>query len=402
MSIKRRFIYNTHENAERPYYVSVLLKTCTKPRESISITNLAHLAHKKLRGEMGFPIPERATPYVIQTAIELGALERDVYREGLVNRWGARGYVINAISPDIPLELPLDLRLLEKDRLAFLKYYLDTDGFALLYLAEKLRSEGEIILTDFVKGSQVELMWNGIIKESMSYVRDDRLRSEMRKLLKSSRFLRGTPKAKGKTLEHVRKQKVTPHMELLVDFDIVERSPPPMDWRDVAKDLGMKDRGVKRTTTATQEKVIYRPRLNASTNRVSTFLEKFANGKALDNILSPQEGRYFAAAAELYGLDYPKADLESDFSLIEKEVVKAYESTRDNVYRLAFTDSIKDIVCINVQVNNKRVCEPQDVWAAIEKMHRSSEKDVRYHRDNYGVITYVALTDNYVKNVLTA
>ncbi|MEM2111915.1 MAG: hypothetical protein QXX08_08580, partial [Candidatus Bathyarchaeia archaeon] len=80
------------------------------------MSNLVVLVHQRLRKEMRFPIPERAAPYIVQTAIELGILERDVYKEGFVNRWGARGYVINAISPDIPNGLPSDLRLLEKDR----------------------------------------------------------------------------------------------------------------------------------------------------------------------------------------------------------------------------------------------------------------------------------------------
>jgi len=401
LNINRKgFIYNTHENAERPYYISALLKTCTKPRESISMNNLAILLHRKLRREMFFPIPERAAPYIIQTAIELGVLERDIYKEGYVNRWGARGYVVDAISPDIPSGLPLDLRLLEKDRLAFLKYYLDADGIALLYLANKFRSEGEIKLTELVQGKQVEQMWNGIIKESMLHIRNSKRRGEMQELLRNSRFLTGHPRATGKTLEHIRKQRVTPHLELLVDLDIVERTPPPMNWREVAEGLKMKDKGLKKTALTSSERVVYRPKFGNEINRVDAFLEEFVDTTTLDRILSSQEGRYFAAAAALYGLRYPKVNLDVDFGLIQKGVVKAYESCRDDVYRLAFIDSISDIVCINLQVAAKKICEPQDVRAAIEKMHQSSEKDVRYHRDNYGVVIYLVLANDYVKNVL--
>jgi len=397
---KRRFIYNTHENAERPYYISILLKTCSKPRESVLITNLAALVHRKLRRKMGFPIPERAAPYIIQTAIELGILERDVYKEGFVNRWGARGYVINAIAPnDIPLGLPGDLKLLEKDRLAFLKYYLDANGIALMYFARRLHLEGEIVLSEFVKGKEVEVMWNNIIKDSISHTRNDKLRSEMQELLRKSRFLSGNPRAKGKTLEHIRKQKVTPHLDLLVDLGIVERSPPKLGWQEVAKYLEMKDKGLKKTTTSTQERVIYRPKQEGSINRISTFLD-ITDSSKLDGILSPQEGRYFATAAELYGIKYPRIDTEEDFGLMQKEVVRVYETIRDDVYRLAFIDSIKDIVCINLQADKNRICEPQDVWTTIEAMHRLSEKDVRYHRDNCGVVTYMALNDSYVRNIL--
>jgi len=349
---------------------------------------------------MRFPIPERAAPYIVQTAIELGILEKDVYKEGFVNRWGARGYVINAISPDIPNGLPSDLRLLEKDRLAFLKYYLDANGIVMLFFARKLQSEGEIILTELVKGNQVEQMWNRIIKESLSYTKNDKLRGEMRELLKRSRFLTGNPKAKGKTLEHIRKQRVTPHMELLVDLGIVERIPPPADWRETAKELEIKDKGLRKTVSPMQERVIYRPKIEGSINRVDVFLDKFVDVATLDRVLSPQDGRYFATATELYGNRCKRINLDTEFDLIQKEVVKSYECARDDVYRLAFIDSIKDIVCINLQVNNNRVCEPQDVWTAIQRMHKLSEKDVRYHRDNYGIITYLALTDSYVKGIL--
>jgi hypothetical protein len=352
---------------------------------------------------MLFPIPERAAPYLVQTAIELGVLEKDIYKEGFVSRWGARGYVIGAISPDIPSELPSDLRLLERDKLAFLKYYMDADGIALLHFARKLQEQGEIEQAKFLASEETERMWNSIINESLDHIRSDRLRSETRELLRRSRFLAGKPRAKGKFLEHVRKHKFTPHMEALVDLDIVERSPPPSDWR-LAKELEMKDGRMKIqvTSMSPQERVVYRPRLQGSTSRVDEFLDCFRDLPILDKILSPSEGSYFTTAAKLYGLRYPRVDLAKDFETLKKEIVRAYEFTRDDVYRLAFLDSIKDIVCINLQVSNAKICEPQDVWAAIEEMRKMSEKDVRYHRDNYGVITYVALSAEYVKSVLSS
>ncbi len=398
---KKGFIYNTHESAERPYYVSALIKECTKPRESISINNLAILVHQKLRREMFFPIPERACPYIIQTAIELRVLEKDVYNEGIVNRWGARGYVLNEISPQIPSGLPDDLRLLEKDRLAFLKYYLDADGLALLYLVNKLNSEGEIKLAELVQGKQVEQMWNSIIKESLLYTKNSKLRSEMQELMKSSRFLTGNPRATGKTLEHIRKQRVTPHLDILVDLGILERSPPPMNRTAVAEGLRMKDNRMKKAALTSSERVVYRPKFENNINRVEAFLKEFMNAQTVDRILSTHEGGFFSAAALMYGFSFPRVSLETDFVLIQKEVVKAYESCRDDVYRLAFIDAISDIVCVNLQVFAKKVCEPQDVRSVVEKMHQASEKDVRFHRDNYGVITYLVLSNDYVKTVLS-
>jgi hypothetical protein len=337
-----------------------------------------------------FPIPETAAAYLVQLAIELGILEK--HKE--LSRWGARGFVIDAISPKIPSELPSDLRLLERDKLAFLKYYMDADGIALLHFARKLQEQGEIEQAKFLASQETERMWNNIIEESLEHIRSDRLRSETRGTLRRSRFLAGKPRAKGEFLEHVRKHKFTPHMEALVDLDILERSPPPADWREVAE-LGMKP-------PHSQERVVYRPRGQGSTNRVNEFLECFRDPAFLDKILSPSEGSYFATAAKLYGLRYPQVDLAKDFEILKKQIAKAYEFTRDDVYRLSFLDSIKDIVCINLQVSNTKVCEPQDVWAAIEKMRESSEKDVRYHRDNYGVITYIAMTPSFVDRILGA
>jgi hypothetical protein len=189
-------------------------------------------------------------------------------------------------------------------------------------------------------------------------------------------------------------------LDLLVDLDIVERTPPPMNWREVAEGLRMKDKGLKKTVLTSSERVVYRPKVEKNINRVDSFLKEFVDVLTVDHILSPQEGSYFSAAASIYGFSYSKVSLDADFGLIQKEVVKAYESCRDDVYRLAVIDSISDIVCINLQVSAKKICEPQDVRLAIEKMHQSSEKDVRFHRDNYGVITYIVLAKDYVRKVL--
>jgi len=407
---RKGFIYNTHENAERAYYISAFIKKCTKPRESISMENLEILIHRKLREESKwFPIPKRAVPYLVQTAIELGILERDSYKEGYINRWGARGYVVNTCSPDIPDGLPLDLKLLEKDRLAYLKYYLDSDGLVLLYLSKKIHEEGKIELAEMVKGNQVEQMWQAIFKESLSHVKDRRLRSEMQELLRSSRFLKERPRAKGKTLEHVRKQRVTPHLELLVDLGILDRIPPPRNWKEVSEGLRIKDLKNKNQPITdsdreaaglgSSEKVVYRSMVEGGIERVDAFLKEFADVPTLDRVLSPDEGTYFGSASKLYSSNCLPVNLIEDYDLIQKEIIKAYELCRDDTYRLAFIDSISDIVCINLEVSARKICENRDVLGVINKMHRIAEKDVRFHRNNYGVVTFLVLSKDYVRNM---
>jgi hypothetical protein len=389
---------NTHEDAERPYYVTALLKL-TKPRarRSILVENLAKLIHDELRLKVGLPISTRAAEYLVNLAVDLKVLERDIYHQGFIKKWAPRGYALDALFPHSHRELPPDLRTLEPDRLAYLKYYLDADGAFMLYLVREVSRRKQIEQSTFLNEGGVERMINSTVSEYLTKVKVDQ--KDRRYLHELERKSGIKPTKTGKSREYysyTRNHKFTPHMEALVDLHILERDPPCADWRRVSKWLLQKDKEAKPKSA---QPVIYRPSKSNDTDRTQKFLELFPNISSLDLILSEKQGDYFERAAKLYGMQFSKIDLSRDFDLVSAALIKAYEMVRDDVYRLGSLEAASDLACINLLIGEGKACEWRDIWTAIERLRSSAEQDIRYHRDNLGVIRYIVIDKDLVRKL---
>ncbi|GAI55270.1 unnamed protein product, partial [marine sediment metagenome] len=134
---------------------------------------------------------------------------------------------------------------------------------------------------------------------------------------------------------------------------------------------------------------------------VKTFLEEFGVLPDLDGILSV-EGDFYRRAARLYDFSLNPVELDRDYPLLLREIVKSYESVRDETFRLAHLDAIRDLVCINFLFDHAKICEWGTVNNAIEMLHKQSEKDIRYHVNDWGIISYLTMSSDYVKACMKA
>jgi len=377
-NIKLRFIPETHELACHPLYLTVLVKSCTKPREGSLRENVIRQVYKELHDTMQAAVSERAARALVQLAVELELLDKkDLH-------WTAKGHVINEVSADpgtinnrfkqLNLKLGetgkpfrhVSLRLLPKEQIAYLKYFLDADGAFLIHFLRELGpsfSFDNKRQREFLENGGIEKIFEKVADEYLSHVFDIEPRHELNQLLK--RVRKGYDK-------HVRLHKFIPRMEILVDLGILDK--------------------------VVNENVCYQSALTKNHSSTEIFLDQFNDPKKLDDILSV-DGDFFERAAKIYHLQYAKADLNRDYQLLQKEIVKSYESVRDETFRLAHLDAIMDLVCITSLTSSRKLCEWKDVKKIVEKMHKESEKDIRFHVNDWGVISYVAISESYIKEV---
>jgi len=363
-STRLRFVSQFHELASHPRYLSVLVKL-TKPREGAVPENVIRRVHKKLHDEMGAAISRRACRDLITLAVDLGLLEKDMH-------WAARGHVINYASPPLDMmsaaitetsenlrkskrpfrhaTLPLD----KKESLIFLKYYLDADGAFLITFLKELGSG--VDLSEFLDSRRLESIFMKVAELYLSRVFDITPRLRLRELMRYAE--------KGYS-RHVRSHKLVPRLEALADLHILEKK--------ITADGAIR----------------YEPMDPA----LKIFLDQFSDPLTLNITLKKD---YFERASKLYDLN-TQGKASSD--LLTNAILKSYQIVRDETFRLAYLDAIRDIACLDLLFSHNKLCEWEDVNRAIEELRQESEKDIRYHVNDMGVISYITISKDFIRKM---
>ena len=349
---KLRFVLNTHEQVSHPYLLSVLIRYCTFSEEQRSINQLLSCLTEKLK-----KMNRRACEFLIDLALKMGLLEKALH-------WSARGWVINQLTSG-------RRDLTEAEKVAYLKYYLDTDGALIINFLGELIQLGEqgMLMSRFLNERGVERVFVNTAETYLQEVFDISPRYELSKLLS----LREKNYSKS-----VRTDKFIPHIEPLVDLGFVKRS--------------YNGRAVKYEPT-------YRNQNGKSVNYTSVLYEQFNCILDFDQIFS-KDGDFFRRATVCFGLSVREIVKNKDYSIIKQEIIRAYNETKDEYFRLARLSSIYDLVCIRMLYAKPygKLCEESDVNRVIQQMNLESEEDIRFHVDDFGITRYVTISEDYVKN----
>lgn len=349
VNFKIRFVAETNEVLLHPFYFTILIKECTKPREGIPKDSLVEQAKNKIypvAKEKGVGFSRRSAEILLDLALRMELLHRDYH-------WKPKGQVINAIAKFLDR---LDL----SDRIAYLKYHLEADGGAIIHLMKKVREIGTLERSPFL----LERGWESVLKDMVEAYLTEVLEPEQRYKLRQ--ILEGAEKGFTK---HTREHRLNPRTETLVDLDILKRD--------------------------TKNRVTYYPNSINGEDTVKKFTEIFTDLNSLEDALS-SDGNFFSLVSNLYGLSNKRINKEKEFKWLSTEIVNVYDLIRDDSFRLASLDALRDIVCINSLVTRKKICEWKDVDDIIQKMHDKSEKDLHYHMDDWGKISYITMTSKHV------
>ncbi len=336
-----------------PFYFTVLVEDCTKPREATPREALIDLAYKKLfdiAKTYGVGWTKKAAEVLVRLAVELEFLHDHLH-------WNAKAYVINAMTKSrTQVDSP--------GKLVYLKYLLEGDGAILVHLVRELKSLKELERSAFLNGRGWERVLDKMCEDYLSMALDPGEKHWIRRIRDYAR--KGYAK-------HTREHWFNPRAATLVDLGIWSRQ----------------DEG----------RIRYQPAQLNDVDMVERFVSVFDSVRSLDSIFS-SAGDFFGRAAKLYQIECPRIDVDSDIGVLSTAILRAYEACRDDAYRLADLAAIKDIVSLTLLRDKRAVCEGRDVDRAIQKMRAASEKDIRYHVDDWGRPSYLVVTQQYVKNSL--
>lgn len=299
--------------------------------------------------DKGVGFSRRSAEFLVDMAVEMELLQPNL-------SWSAKARVINVLADSLD-------NLNQYDRIGYLKYFLEADGGTLLHLVKTMAEKGELDHSAFLEGKG----WEQIMKDTIQdYLRFDLEPKQRSALKRVSSFVEREEGYGPKTRVH----RFDPRVETLVDFGIfsVER----------------------------RQSKVYRPAVVDGASIAQRFTRMFNDVGALERIIAP-EGDFFAAAANLYGLEKKKVDRDRDFEYLASEVVRAYEETRDPDFRLANLATIRDLVCTRLLVDRGLLCEWHDASAAIERLHKENDKSVHFHVDDWGTISYLTMDPPFVR-----
>ena len=344
-----RFIIKTHTAALRPGNYSLLISRCTFPDES---------AHQET-------IERRLADYLGKSVAKYTVLTATRKNRGfgflLDNMiWSWRGHVINTVlkyrgkSSDVAQDY---FSLSQMEKIAYLKYFLETEGALILVLGNRFRLEGKLSY-DYLKG-EIQNIFNEIYQGYIDIAPDLRSRVRIKEMLAETERRK---KSKQKlydpgTLAH----KIKPHIEAFSDLGLL--------------------------TTVDEES--YAP---ASCNGVlplvviSESLENFAK---MEEVFS-SDG-YFLLIAKALNLNIVEFSTKSHRDMLEETLFLGYETMSDKTTGMAEIDALVDWIRIKLLSENNVLAHRQDVEDLFSQMRKDKPSKVRYHVDGKGRVAYVIL-----------
>jgi len=348
---KLRFVLNTHEQVCHPRQLSLLVKDCTSGEEK-SIDQLISC----LKDKIG--INPRACEFLVNLALRMEIIEKNLH-------WASRGWVISRLPTN-------KTGLTPEEKVTYLKYYLDTDGAFIINFLKELVQSGEegLKMAQFLSDGGVERVFTKTAEEYMAEVFEISPRYELSKLLLSS---------EKNYSDKVRTDKFLPHIEPLVDLGFVDRDRIGNFLR-------------------------YAPHFGSENGLIvsyaSRLLSQFNSALSLDEVFS-KTGDFFKKASVSFGLAVHKIDISKDYSILKREIIRAYSEVRDDYFRMARLGSIYDLVCTRfLFAPHHKLCEESEISQTIQRMNELSEDKIRFHVDDMGVRRYVTISEEYVKNEL--
>lgn len=341
-----RAITRTHYQVDEPRYIEVLVTQCASPVKSAykeTVASCFRSAMAKLRREVN-PV---AAKYAVDLAKHLGLLT-----DALV--WTKLGHFLRLMSgaPQADDELGLTAR----ERVAFFRLFLEADGAALLFFAQKAVELGYL--------SPGSSSWKDLANEMLVWVYSSYI--DLVTDLEAKTDLRHR-------IERRRKKpfagKSGPH-QVFVHLQAMTR-------------IGLLDRENEAASR------IYRP--NGMTMR---FLRKIPAIPALERILA---GRTWAEAAVTVLQDPERCRSENDsgqgegiFALLKG----FYTRVMHTGVPLCPLDTVIEAVQAHLLAAGHRPISHSQAMDTLRVKQRERPKDVRFHVDRMGRAAYLVLSED--------
>jgi len=357
-----RFIMKTHTGALRPGNYSILISNCTYPDRGAYPEIVAKSLESSLRElpSEGIELEEkRGKKSIAEYTVRLAGRKNRGFGFLLDNMiWSWKGHVINTVlsysnktaQEDISVFLKLD----NLEKIAYLRYFLETEGALMLKIGERIREKGETsysYLKENIQGIFQEI-YEGYFDASPDF----RTRVRVREMLKG---MREQMKSRDKTYDKsTLSHKIKPHIQALKDLGI----------------LSIEER---------KDDEIYK------SAALCTLSKELLDIPQMETAFSNYG--YFELIAKLLNLEPAEYDPDKHRELVEKTISYGYSVMKDKVTGMADIDALIDWCCIKMLSKDNILIGKQDVEGFFDEMRKQDPASIRYHVDGRGRIAYLIL-----------
>jgi len=347
-----RFVMKTHTDALRPGNFSVLIAKCTY----------------RDRGGYADAVVKRLSEYLPSSVAKYTVMTATTKNRGfgfLTQRmmWSWKGHVINAILKSLGKESgdPQDYWQLSKlERIAYFKYYLETEGAFLFKFSEKLKSLGTV--SYFQLQQKIQDLFEEIYLEYIDFTPDFRERLRIKSMLNET-HKQMKDKAKKYSLGTIA-HKIRPHMQALSDLRLLE----------------IQTRGGEE---------IYAPITENGFQPLIAFCERVRTLKELEETISTD--KCFALIAQTLNLDAQAFSRSQHADKLLRVLLRGYEAIREPSTGIADIPALADFVAARMLCDEGIVVESKDFSEFLDERRISLPSSVQYHVDGRGELAYVIL-----------
>lgn len=346
-----RFLIKTHTGALRPGNYSLLIAKCTFPNKGAYPENVA----RKLSQFLGESVAKYTL--VAATAKHRGF---GFLMENMI--WSSKGHVINAVLKHLGKDsdnVQDYLALSTMEKIAYLRYFLETEGALILALSKRFMEKGALSYA-YLKDN-IQNIFEEIYESYIDMAPDLRSRVRIKEmLLETKRRKRSVERVYDPgTLPH----KIRPHVEALLDLGLIVEKREPSTY--------------------------YLPALCGGTTPLAVLWQKLGGFRRMEEVFS-NDG-YFPLIAEMFNITAIPFLVHMHGDELRRALFYGYSMMRDNVTGMADIDALVHWSCIKLLCDQSILVARRDIQHLLTAMRESDPSSARYHVDGKGRISYLIL-----------
>jgi len=346
-----RFLIKTHAQVCAPGIFSILICKCTYPDKSAYPDVVAgRLADIYKRQSRAF---KAAAKFAVLMALRFGFLRDNM-------TWTWKGQVLNAVLQKVGKAANDDIESFETDyslpeRLAFLRYYLETEGAIILQIAKRVAERGELKKKDLFQEirSIFEEIYEGYLALHASSRGRKDLKDKVRRI-KADSYNEGT-------LPH----KVIPHIQPLVYLGVLER--------------------------CGNGEEVYRPVSLGELSTVEVLVQELKDFRVMETRFSSSD--YFAVVSRLTSPNAVRYQESAHSLMLRNSLILGYSYMRSPTTGMVSIDSLLDWSCIDMLADHNIEVTRAQVQSYLDGQYKNCPSSLRFHVDYRGKPAYVILDE---------
>lgn len=349
-----RFIIKTHTEGLRPGNYSVLITRYTFPNKGA----YPEKVEKRLSEFLGKSVAK----FTILTATRknrgFGFLLDNMI-------WSWKGHVINTViqylnkhSDDKSVYFSLE----RIEQIAYLRFFLETEGALILKLAKRFTTRGEITYS-YLK-TDIQNIFEEIYDGYIDMAPDFRSRIRVKEMFKETqrRLKRREEGYHPGTLAH----KIKPHIQALSDLRLLS-----VDRKDGEE--------------------IYRPHFYDGISPFTRLTEELCDLRQMEKLFSTSTDGYYSVIAKALNLGSERYSTETHEEVLRQAFRYGYEVMKDRVTGMADIDALIDWCYVKLLALENILVTREDVEKLLNEMRKADPSSVRYHVDGKGRMAYLIL-----------